>query len=52
MMVYFRSRIGKDLINSLNQKMVKYFTEKTESSSSSEKKTKNHQLNQQEIKES
>ena len=37
MMVYFRERIGMDLVKKINQKMVQDFTEKTEES---EKKNK------------
>jgi transposase, IS5 family len=47
MMVYFRKRINKNLVNQVNKKMVKNFGEKTEQS---EKKTKNYQLKEQKIK--
>lgn len=43
MMVYFRERIGMNLVKKINQKMIKDFTEKTEESEA-EKKTKNSQL--------
>jgi hypothetical protein len=43
MMVYFRERIGMNLVKKINQKMVKDFTEKAEESEA-EKKTKNSQL--------
>ncbi len=51
MMVYFRERIGMDLVKKINQKMVKDFIEKAEESES-EKKTKHSQLKKQKIKES
>ncbi len=40
MMVYFRERIGRDLVNKINQKMVKDFPEKTEESESEKEKEK------------
>jgi hypothetical protein len=43
MMVYFRERIGMNLVKKINQKMVKDFTEKAEESEA-EKKPKNSQL--------
>ncbi len=38
LMVYFRERIDKDLVNKINQKIVKYFTENSQEEES-EKKT-------------
>ena len=49
MMVYFRERIGMDLVKNINQKMVQDFTEKAEEL---EKKTKNQKLKNSKIKES
>jgi hypothetical protein len=49
MMVYFRKRIDKNLVNQVNQKMVKNIREKTEEL---EKKTENQQLKTPKIKES
>lgn len=43
MMVYFRERIGIDLVKKINQKMVSDFTEKS-AESESKKKTKNRKL--------
>ena len=49
MMVYFRKRIDKNLVNQVNKKMGKNLREKTEES---EKKTQNYQLKPPKIKES
>ena len=40
MMVYFRERIGRDLVNKINSYMVKDFPEKTEESESEKEKEK------------
>ena len=48
MMVYFRTRIGMNLVKKINHKMVQDFTEKTEEES--EKKTKNRKLKKAQIK--
>jgi transposase, IS5 family len=50
MMVYFRERIDKDLINKINEKMLKNLREKEEEET--EKKTKKKKLSQSKIKES
>ena len=49
MMVYFRKRIDKNLVNQVNKKMVKNLREKTEES---EKKKNATQLKKRKIKES
>ncbi|MGV2828181.1 hypothetical protein [Myxosarcina sp. GI1(2024)] len=49
MMVYFRERIGINLVKKINSYMVKDFTEKDEESKS-EKKTKNQKLKKPKIK--
>ncbi len=51
MMVYFRERIGMNLVKQINSYMVKDFTQKNEESES-EKKTKNQNLKKPKIKES
>ena len=50
MMVYFRERIGMNLVKKINSYMVQDFTEKTEEES--EKKTKNRKLKKAKTKES
>lgn len=51
MMVYFRERIGMDLVKKMNSYMVKDVTAKTDESES-EKKTKKGKSKKQKIKES
>ncbi len=50
MMVHFRERIGMNLVNIINKKMVRNFTEKTKEEL--EKKTENRKLKKPKIKES
>ena len=50
MMVYFRERIGKDLVNKINKKMVENLREKEEEET--EKKKNKKKLSQSQIKES
>jgi transposase, IS5 family len=50
MMVYFRERIGMNLVNTINKKMVQNFTEKNQEKL--EKKTENRKLKKPKIKES
>ncbi len=51
LMVYFRERIDLNLVKTINQKMVKNFTQKAEESEL-EKKKKNQNLKKPKIKES
>ena len=44
MMVYFRERIGMDLVKKINEKMVKDFIEKNQESEALEKKTNQNYL--------
>ena len=50
MMVYFRERIEMNLVNTINQKMVRNFTENNQEEL--EKKTENRKLKKPKIKES
>ncbi len=50
MMVYFRERIDKDLVNKINQKMVKNLREKESESETEKKRTRRNRVNKKSSK--